>query len=132
WELWVADPPGKLRPWRKSEYIGKGLQDIWCRRSKNEPWQIQIMLYDVEDGEWIFKRNESVRKKLEEILIETKDGYSILAPEVQLLYKSKSLRAKDRADFKSALVAMNAEQKNWLKQSLVRVYDNKHLWVDSL
>ncbi|MBK9324387.1 MAG: hypothetical protein IPM97_15790 [Bdellovibrionaceae bacterium] len=132
WELWVADPPGVLRPWRKSEYIGKGLQDIWCRRSKNDPWRIQVMLYDVENGKWLFKRDESIRKGLKDVLITDKDGFSILAPEVQLLYKSKALRDKDRADFKNVLGHLNQQQKNWLKESLVKIYGQTHEWIRCL
>lgn len=132
WEMWVADPPGTLRPWRKSEFIGKGLQDIWCRRSKNDPWQIQIMLFDVENGDWLFKRDESIRKNLRDVLISSKEGMTILAPEVQLLYKSKTLREKDKADFKSALSKMSNDQKKWLKESLLKVYGQKHEWIDHL
>jgi adenylate kinase family enzyme len=132
WELWVADPPGTLKPWRKAEFINKGLQDIWCRQSKNGPWKIQIMLYDVEDDNWLFKRDESIRKKLEEVLIVSKEGYSILTPEVQLLYKSKSLRDKDNTDFENALGEMSLEQKKWLKESLNTVYKGSHRWIDRL
>ncbi len=132
WELWVADPPGRLRPWRKSEYIKKGLQDIWCRRSPNDPWQIQVMLFDAEEDNWIFKRNESIRRKLEEAITKSKDGYPILSPEIQLLYKSKALREKDRIDFRNALAAMSEGQKSWLKQALVKVYDQEHEWIDLL
>ena len=132
WELWVADPPGSLRPWKKSEYIGKGLQDVWCRRTKHDPWAIQVMLYDVENNYWIFKREESIRKNLQDALIQSRDGFSILAPEVQLLYKSKALRAKDRADFESALPALNSEQKSWLKETLRKVYQGRHEWIGRL
>lgn len=132
WELWIADPPGTLRPWRPSEFIGKGLQDIWCRPSKNEPWRIQIMLYDVDNEEWLFKRDESIRKKLKEALITSKDGYSILSPEIQLLYKSKALRDKDKFDFENVLRTMSEVQKTWLKHALVKVYDHKHEWIELL
>ena len=132
WELWVADPPGTLKPWKKSEFIGKGLQDIWCRRSKNDPWQIQIMLYDVENGDWLFKRDESIRKKLLDVLITSKEGQLILAPEVQLLYKSKSFRDKDMLDFENTLTALNTAQKRWLKDALIKVYGDKHEWIKRL
>ncbi len=132
WEMWVADPPGTLKPWKKSEFICKGLQDIWCRRSKNDPWQIQIMLYDVENGDWLFKRDESIRKKLQDVLITSKNGQLILAPEVQLLYKSKSLRDKDKLDFDNTLSAMDVGQKKWLKEALIQIYGNNHEWLVKL
>ncbi len=132
WELWVADPPGKLRIWRQSEFIGKGLQDIWCRPSKDEPWRIQFMLYDVNGENWLYKRDETLQKNLDEILLKSKDGYTILTPEVQLLYKSKSLRDKDKLDFENLLKIMSGVQKNWLKNALAKLYNNKHDWINSL
>ena len=136
WELWVADPPGTLRQWKKGEYIGKGLQDIWARKpatstNPENPWQIQIMLFDVGNENWIFKRDESIRKPLNETLIPSKKGHRILAPEIQLLYKSKSLRPKDQMDFKSAVNTLSAQQKLWLKQALQKIYGT-HIWIDAL
>lgn len=129
WDLWVADPPGTLRPWRQAEFIGKGLQDIWCRRTPQDPWQIQVMLIDVENGDWIFKRDESIRKNLQHVIVKSKGGLNILAPEIQLLYKSKSLREKDNADFENSLSIMSLEQKSWLKDKLIQVYKENHEWL---
>ena len=116
WDLWAADPPGTLRPWKKGQFLQKGLQDIWGRKTADDPWQIQIMLFDTENNDWIFKRDESIRKSLSSITIKSENGLSLLAPEVQLLYKSKSLRKKDQLDFENTLVALSDDQKNWLKQ----------------
>lgn len=132
WDLWAADPPGTLKPWRKDEFLRKGLQDIWCRKTPKDPWQIQIMLFDTENDDWIFKRDERIRKNLSAITVKTDEGLSLLAPEVQLLYKSKSLREKDKLDFSNALSAMNEVQKAWLKEALSLVYENKHEWISKL
>ncbi len=132
WDLWAADPPGTLRPWKKGEFLRKGLQDIWIRKTPTDPWQIQIMLFDSENGSWIFKRNESIRRSLESVTFKTRDGLSLLAPEVQLLYKSKSLREKDQQDFESALPEMSSVQKNWLKEALKIVYQDTHPWINRL
>lgn len=132
WEMWVADPPGTLRPWKKSEFIGKGLQDIWCRRTKNDPWQLQVMLFDVEEENWVFKRDESIRRPLSEVFFEVSPGYRILAPEVQLLYKSKAMRDKDAADFAASVQSLSASQKAWLKETLFKVYGREHPWSAEL
>ncbi len=131
WDLWAADPPGTLKPWPKGEFLRKGLQDIWGRKTAKDPWQIQIMLFDTENEEWIFKRDESIRRNLKSISIKSKDGISLLAPEIQLLYKSKSLRAKDQQDFENALKAMSDDQKTWLKEAF-KVYKEGHLWLNHL
>lgn len=131
WDVWVSDPPGTLRPWKQGEYIGQGLQDIWCRKTANDPWQFQVMLFDVENENWIFKRDPSIRRSLKSVILKTEEGFNILAPEVQLLYKSKALRDKDKMDFDNARVAMNGQQKNWLKQMLIKLYEN-HEWIEKL
>lgn len=132
WDLWAADPPGTLRPWRRGEFLGKGLQDIWGRKSSRDPWQFQIMLFDTDDEDWIFKRDESIRRTLTSITLLDSVGNKYLAPEVQLLYKSKSLRPKDQQDFENTLPHLSFEQKTWLKKSLGKVYDNKHEWISRL
>jgi ribosomal protein S18 acetylase RimI-like enzyme len=132
WDLWAADPPGTLKPWAKGEFLKKGLQDIWGRKTPKDPWQIQIMLFDTENGDWIFKRDESIRRSLESVAITTHDGLFLLAPEVQLLYKSKSLRAKDQQDFQNAIIAMSDDQKSWLKVALKSVYKEGHIWLNHL
>lgn len=132
WGLWAADPPGTLKPWAKGEFLGRGLQDIWARKNPKDPWQIQIMLFDTENGDWIFKRDEAIRRSLSSVTVKTPEGLSLLAPEIQLLYKSKSLREKDQSDFENALPALSLGQKNWLKDSLIRVYSGKHSWLKCL
>jgi hypothetical protein len=132
WDLWAADPPGTLKPWAKGEFLGKGLQDIWCRKTPKDPWQIQIMLFDTENKNWIFKRDETIQRTLESITVTTSDGLCLLAPEIQLLYKSKSLRPKDQQDFQSALGAMSTDQKIWLREALTKVYKEGHPWLNQL
>ncbi len=132
WDLWVSDPPGRLRPWKKNEFLGKGIQDIWCRRKENDPWRFQAMLFDVEKGEWIFKRKESIRADLTEITLTSEEGIQFLAPHIQLLYKSKSLRQKDQLDFSHTYPVLNPSQKTWLKNALNSVYPNGHSWMTEL
>lgn len=132
WELFVADPPGSLRQWDKGEFLAKGIQDIWCRKNSNDAWRFQIMLFDSQNGEWIFKRNENIHKDLNSIYIIKNNGIKILAPEIQLLYKANSIREKDQMDFNNSIMLMNDEQKNWLKLAITEVYNNKHEWIKLL
>jgi hypothetical protein len=55
----------------------------------------------------------------------------VLAPEVQLLYKSGSHRAKDSDDFVSALPHLFADERNWLRDSL-RATSPDHEWIGRL
>lgn len=78
------------------------------------------------------KRDESIRRGLSSVTIKTREGLSFLAPEVQLLYKSKSLRPKDQQDFENVLPALSKEQLSWLKQTFTIVYKDNHPWLDRI
>lgn len=132
WDVWVADPPGTLRPLKMGEFLGKGIQDIWVRKCSTDPWRFQIMLFDSEDNFWIFKRDEAIRRKLDGISLNSKDGFKILSPEIQLLYKSKAIREKDQHDFENAFDELSAQQKQWLATNLQKVYGSAHPWLSKL
>jgi len=55
----------------------------------------------------------------------------VLAPEVQLLYKSKGLRPKDETDFAAARTALDAAQRAWLAGALAKVSPD-HPWLAHL
>jgi hypothetical protein len=55
----------------------------------------------------------------------------VLAPEVQLLYKSKDLRPKDEQDFETMLRALDAGRRQWLRDAL-RVATPGHPWLRRL
>jgi hypothetical protein len=55
----------------------------------------------------------------------------VLAPEIQLLYKSKGLRPKDQADFETVLPALDAARRGWLR-SAIAVLSPAHPWLMAL
>ncbi|WP_306317332.1 MULTISPECIES: nucleotidyltransferase domain-containing protein [unclassified Streptomyces] len=135
WELWAADPPGSLRPWRPGETLPAGVHDIWCRPTADAPWRIQLMLEDLEDLEdtegdtWISRRDPRLRRPLDTLGFTTEDGTPVVAPEVQLHYKAKGLRPKDEADFDAALPHLTAPQRTWLADALTTTYGPDHPWA---
>lgn len=129
WDVWVSDPPGTLRPLKQGEYCAKGIQDIWVRKTPTHAWQFQIMLFDTESGNWIFKRDDSVRRQLQTVFLENQNGTKFLSPEIQLLYKSKSIRDKDELDFRNAIGSLSDDQKTWLFSALTKVYQGHHPWL---
>lgn len=58
-DMHVADPPGagRLRPWRPGEMLEVPLHDIWCRRTREAPWSMQLMLDEAEGAHWVSRRN---------------------------------------------------------------------------
>jgi len=99
WELWMADPPGSLRPWLAAEPLPARAHDIWCRRAGTVSWRFQLMVMDHDDEHWIFRRDWTIGGPLASLAHEV-DGVPVLAPEIQLLYKGNGTRRpKDEADF---------------------------------
>ncbi|MDF3290119.1 nucleotidyltransferase domain-containing protein [Streptomyces silvisoli] len=120
WDLYVADPPGvgQLRPWPVDEVLQRHLHDVWCRRTPDSPWSVQLMLDEAEGDEWVSRRCPRVRRSLSQLGRVTAAGVPYLAPEVQLFYKAKQTREKDEIDFDAMLPLLEPAERAWLLQAL--------------
>ncbi|HLZ07593.1 MAG TPA: amino acid transporter, partial [Chloroflexota bacterium] len=117
WDLHAADPPGGLRKWQTGEVLRPAIHDIWCRRSPTAPWSLQLMLNDAEGDSWAFRRDHRITMPLARLIHRTADGTPYLAPEVQLLFKSRvGRREKDAADFEAVLPRLDEDGRNWLAE----------------
>ncbi|MEO6398686.1 MAG: amino acid transporter [Tepidiformaceae bacterium] len=117
WELHAVDPPGTLRAWQPGELLPAGVHDIWARPRPNAAWRFQLMLNETKGDDWVFRRDARIRRELGSCL-RLRGGIPYLAPEIQLLFKSKSPRPKDAADFEAALPMLGATQRDWLAEAL--------------
>ncbi|MGW0825528.1 nucleotidyltransferase domain-containing protein [Streptomyces sp. NPDC002845] len=129
WDLYVADPPGqgKLRPWRSREALQPPLHDIWCRRTPEAPWSVQLMLDESEGTQWISRRSPQIRLPIERVGRTSANGIPYLAPEVQLFYKAKATRDKDETDFEAVLPLLDVSQRIWLADA-IKVIAPDHPW----
>ncbi|MEU9938836.1 nucleotidyltransferase domain-containing protein [Streptomyces lavendulae] len=120
WDLHVADPPGTdtLRGWGFGEILEEPLHDIWCRRTPDAPWSVQLMLDDAVGEEWVSRRDRRVRMPIARLSRFAADGTPYLAPEVQLFYKAKHTREKDEVDFNAAFPLLDQDQRAWLLAAL--------------
>ena len=132
WDLWAADPPGSLRRWARGEVLPGAVHDIWCRRTATSPWCLQIMIDDAADGEWRYRRDARIHRPVQELDGPASDAARrVLAPEVQLLQKSKNPRAKDEADFLAVDELLDTTQTQWLRTALSLV-SPEHPWLARL
>ena len=133
-ELWCAEPPEGLRPWRGGEWLDEPIHDIWCRESADSPWRLQLMLDQCEGEEWVYRRNEAVRRPLD-TLITMREGVPYLAIEVQLLYKAgrpgAAMPAKNQRDFEVCLPLLDYGQRQWLASALQTAHAG-HPWSEQL
>lgn len=123
WDVRLADPPGTLRPWAAGEPVAG--HTAWCRPAPGEPWAVQVLFEDSDGADWVYRRDPRVRRPLRDL------GERVLAPEVQLLYKSTAPRPVDEADLAALLPVLDAEQREWLAGAL-RLTAPAHPWLARL
>jgi len=132
WDAHAADPPGVLRPWLVGEPLPSTVHDIWLRRSPTDPWSFQLMIDQTRGDDWIFRLDDRITRPLADLSGPgSTTAVQVLAPEIQLLYKSKGLRSKDQADFDTVLPALDATRRDWLRSALA-VVSPLHPWLDAL
>ena len=129
WDLWAADPPGTLRKWQTGELLGPAIHDIWCRRWPDAPWSLQLMLNESDDEGWVFRRDHRITMTLARLRNRAADGTPYIAPEVQLLFKSRAgRREKDAADFEAVLPRLDGASRKWLAEA-ISLDDKRHPWL---
>lgn len=118
----LSELPAEVAP--RSE-----VHSLWCRRDTTSPWELEIMLETSSGSEWIYRRDARVNRPLHTAFRLSSCGLRYLAPEVQLLYKSKRARPRDDADLRTALPLLSQDQRMWLKNALTTA-DPNHAWVE--
>jgi hypothetical protein len=130
WDLHTAED-GELHPWRAGVELGAGINSIWCRRSPDAPWSVQVMFAQAEGDVWRFRRNPAIERPLATLGLRTDAGIPFLVPEVQLLYKARGQRPKDDADFALIWPLLDQDRRDWLVASLEATHPG-HGWLAQL
>jgi hypothetical protein len=136
WDLQEAHPTSPMsawpfREWELDQPLRPGVQDVWCRPNSNAPWALQFMIADTNDQEWLFRRDPGITLPLTSIGHRSSEGIPYIAPEIQLLYKAKSRRPKDEADFMAVHPHLDQRSRTWLAQALTIVHPD-HPWLAHL
>jgi hypothetical protein len=135
WDVQEAHPEldanWPFREWELGQDLRSGVHDIWCRLHKDAPWTLQLMVADITNDQWVFRRDARIQRPLAANVHRTNDGIPYLAPEIQLLYKAKGLRPKDEADFARTLPYLDEESRSWLAQALALAHPG-HPWLAQL
>ncbi|MGZ3805842.1 MAG: GNAT family N-acetyltransferase [Pseudobdellovibrionaceae bacterium] len=134
WDLRASDPPGsgKFRPWLPGEALNPPIHNIWCRKNSRGPWNLEVMLCTFENEEWIYRRNPRIRGPISSFGWQQEDGTRIIAPEIQLLYKSRNPRGKDTLDFEMCIHVFSKEKIQWLYDAILSDSGSKHSWIEKL
>jgi len=128
WEVYEADD-GRLARLSPGALPGAAVNSLWCRRAHESDFILELLLDDSEREYWVYRRDARVRRKLTQLFSGHPSGLRYLAPEVQLLYKSRNARAKDHEDFRAAVAQLDASARAWLRRHLP---DTRADWIAQL
>ena len=130
WEIFEAQN-GTLSQLPCGVAPGQHVNSLWCRPPGSMLWTVEVLL-DAGDTEfWVFRRQPRIRRPLNEVIRRTPQGLPYLAPEVQLLFKARSLRPRDQDDFAHVVPRLDAPARKWLRESL-QMTQPEHPWLAAL
>jgi Aminoglycoside-2''-adenylyltransferase len=130
WDLRVAHD-GRLSRWAPGRLLTPAEHGIWARPRPASPWRLELLVDDVVDDQWVFRRNPAVRLPLERLGRTTSTGVPYLRPEVVLLHKAKRPRASDEHDARVAIPRLSRSGRAWLAAAIARGAPHHH-WLPLL
>jgi hypothetical protein len=107
------------------------LHQTWGRDSVTGICRLDVFREPHDGDTWICRRDESIRRRYDTVVLHSADGIPYLAPEIVLLFKAKHSRPKDHDDFAGAQPLLSAPQRTWLGYGLRRIHPD-HPWLASL
>ncbi len=131
WELHVP-VAGAYHPWAADEFLELPLHQVHARK---EGRFLDILLSERDAECWRFRRDPEITHEISSVMLPSSLGLKILAPEIVLLFKSRSnggnARSKDHQDFARALGYLPAKSREWLKLALEKT-SPEHAWLAEL
>ena len=121
---------GRLVPWDPGERLELPIHEVHVSWPDGLHLEFLLNEWERASNDWTFRRDPRVRRPIGAVF-STGPGTPHIAPEVVLLYKSKDPGPKDDADFSAAVAHMTPEQRDWLRDAIVRMQPN-HRWAESL
>lgn len=130
WSLETAHE-GTLTRW-DSAPLALPVHTLWCNHPRHDPSFLEVLFNEDDGDHFLFRRDLSIRLRLENAFVRSPDGWPLLAPEIVLLYKSKYRDEDDsRGDFLNALPALDERQRTWLREAISTLYGS-HEWLKAL
>lgn len=129
-EGWVfhVSVDGRREPWQQGRALDLPVHEIHAHAPDDPHRSIEFLLNERDAVNWVFRRDPAVALPLDRAIVNTEFGVAVLSPEIVLLFKAKSPRAKDEADFHAARIAMSEARRRWLRSALLTC-DPNHPWV---
>jgi hypothetical protein len=119
WEMYVA-AAGRLLRWDGGPLRpGRSENNVWLRRSSDSPWAFDLNVGRGSEEQWIYRLDALVTRLWDTAVLRTRSGVPYLAPDLQLLFKSKDLRPKDHADAERVIPVLDKRERAFIAVHLV-------------
>lgn len=129
WDIHVA-AAGRLTPWAGgTPDPALNQNNLWCRRSTDGPWLLDVTIGEGEDDMWVYRRDPRIRLPWADAVLQTPEGLPYLAPELQLLFKSRDRREKDEVDARQVVPELDSVRADRLHRMLPAAHPWQRLLV---
>ena len=122
---------GRREAWHQGDFLKLPLHELHAYSAEEPPRSIEFLLNERDEANWVFRRDPVVVMPLDRAIVDTIFGVAALSPEIVLLFKAKSPREKDEADFHTARDALSGSARRWLRSALLDCHPG-HPWIQWL
>lgn len=130
WDIQIAHE-GQFIPWDGGP-MARPYHQFWARPDAESPWALEFMLEEHGGDTWVYRRDARVTLSIASLGRTVADGVPYICPEVALLYKARGKGVeRNAADFESALAALSAGERRWLRAALILAHPG-HTWIERL
>ena len=121
---------GELVEWKVGDWLELPVHEIHVKSAAGKTFGFELLLNECQDDLWVYRRDQRIRLPLA-LAIQSPGHLPHLAPEIALLFKSKSPTAVDENDFAAAVPHLSPDQRRWLMESL-SISRPSHPWAEML
>lgn len=125
---WDVVGDGRIRPYPAAS---DEHHQTWLRDPASGRYHLDVFREPHIGDRWVCRRDPSLTLPFDELILRTTDGIPYSVPEAALLFKAKSVRDKDEADFQRVLPAMTSDRRSRLATWLTLIHPG-HPWIDRL
>jgi hypothetical protein len=117
--LMFVGAAGRLSSWDGRQLSAERSENnVWVVGADRASWCLDLTIGAGDRREWIYRRDTDVRRRWSKAVLVSHSGVPYLAPEIQLLFKSKSPRSKDDIDAREVVPHLDSGGRAFLAQHL--------------
>lgn len=119
---------GQVAPLAQAGELMEEAHQTWGLDRAANVWRVDLFREPASGGEWVCRRDASIRLPYPELIEHTVDGIPYARPEVVLLFKAKAARPKDESDLAAVLPRLSVERRHLLARWISVVHPG-HFWL---